>query len=77
MSKKTLEELGRTKIDWFSEIMAGQKTLWDEIYETRAQRDKWQDIAERLYNATMEADYTVMMRAVKAYEEAASEREEG
>ena len=42
-----------------------------------SERDRWREIAERLYNATMEADYTVMMRAAKAYEEAASEREEG
>ena len=44
---------------------------------TDQENGRWRDIAERLYNATMETDYTVMMRAVKAYEEAASEREEG
>jgi hypothetical protein len=35
-----------------------------------AERDKWRAIAERLYNATQETDYTILMRAVKAYEEA-------
>lgn len=41
------------------------------------ERDMWRNIAERLYNATMETDYSVMMRAARAYEEAASGREEG
>jgi len=77
MTKRTMEELGRTKIDWFSEIMAGQKTLWDEIYTVRAERDKWREIAERLYNASQETDYSLMVKASRAYEEAASEREEG
>ena len=41
------------------------------------ERDKWRDIAERLYNASQETDYSLMVKASRAYEEAASEREEG
>jgi hypothetical protein len=37
----------------------------------------WQEIAERLYNATMESDYRVMVEAIKAYEEAVDGSEEG
>lgn len=37
----------------------------------------WREIAERLYNATMESDYQVMVRAIKAYEEAVDGSEEG
>lgn len=44
----------------------------DPCAELRTERDKWRDIAERFYNATQEVDYTVMMRVVKSYEEAAS-----
>jgi len=42
----------------------------NELDALSAERDKWRDIAERLYNATQETDYTILMRAVKAYEEA-------
>jgi hypothetical protein len=45
----------------------------DPCAELRFERDMWREIAERFYNATHEADYTVMMRAVKHYEEAASD----
>jgi hypothetical protein len=38
-----------------------------------AERDKWRDIAERLYNATHESDYTIMMRAARAYEQACND----
>lgn len=34
-----------------------------------AERDKWRDIAERLYNATFEYDQSVMRNAIAAYEE--------
>lgn len=42
----------------------------DPCADLRFERDMWREIAERFYNATQEVDYTVMMRAVKAYEEA-------
>ena len=45
----------------------------NELDALSAERDKWRDIAERLYNATQETDYTIMMRAVKAYEAACDE----
>jgi hypothetical protein len=45
----------------------------NELAAVSAERDKWRDIAERLYNATQETDYTILMRAVKAYEEACDE----
>lgn len=48
-----------------------------EIEKLQTERDKWRDIAERLYNASQESDYGIMVRASRAYEEAASEREEG
>lgn len=67
----------RNRIDPFSEMMAGYDNLWDRVYKARRERDKWRDIAERLYNATMEDDYRVMTRAIKAYEEAVNGPEEG
>lgn len=48
-----------------------------EIEKLQLDRDKWQNIAERLYNASQETDYSIMVKASKAYEEAASGREEG
>lgn len=41
--------------------------------EWKAEAEKWRAIAERLYNATQEIDYSIMMRAIKAYEEACDE----
>lgn len=41
--------------------------------EWKAEAEKWRAIAERLYNATQEIDYSIMMRAVRAYEEACDE----
>ena len=51
----------------FVDSLSGRRNDLDAL---TAERDKWRAIAERLYNATQETDYTIMMRAVKAYEEA-------
>jgi hypothetical protein len=39
------------------------------LAEMTAQRDKWREIAERLYNATFEYDHSVMRNAIALYEE--------
>jgi hypothetical protein len=54
----------------FVDTLSGQR---NELAAVSAERDKWRDIAERLYNATQETDYTILMRAVKAYEAACDE----
>jgi hypothetical protein len=51
----------------FVDSLSGRRNDLDAL---TADRDKWRDIAQRLYNATQETDYTIMMRAAKAYEEA-------
>jgi hypothetical protein len=51
----------------FVDTLSGRRNELDEL---TAERDKWRAVAERLYNATHEADYTATMRAAKAYEEA-------
>jgi hypothetical protein len=51
----------------FVDSLSGRRNDLDAL---TAERDKWRAIAERLYNATQETDYTILMRAVKAYEEA-------
>lgn len=48
-----------------------------EIQRLRAERDQWKEIADRLYSATHESDYTIMMRACRAYEEMQDVRKEG
>jgi hypothetical protein len=54
-----LDELRDVFDDWCSHLSA--------------ERDKWRDIAERLYNATHESDYTITMRAARAYEQACND----
>lgn len=51
-----------------------ERAFLDQQIETlQAEVDKWRGIAERLYNATHESDYTIMMRAARAYEQACND----
>lgn len=65
--------------DQFMEAMKSMPVfdMITQLHRLQEERDKWQDIAERLYNASQETDYSIMVKASKAYEEAASGREEG